>query len=238
MTWKLLRKIIIATLITMSVSFNIVSASYVILKFSGGNGIIDKINMYTSRLAKTTTALNNVSSDLVTAKENGALSNLFLKSITSINSLNPISDPPYTEVGQIFWDSTNKTLVSTNGTSRYIWVGSAWVPINPTNLIVGSNLNVSQLISKNPGQLPSNGLKINSSGQINTSVQVSNVTARPSFIILGAVIKVTQSNTTISNIHWDTSRHFLVGTTRFGQQVTYSINPDKYGSYWSDAILQ
>ncbi|WP_219623157.1 hypothetical protein [Leuconostoc pseudomesenteroides] len=166
-------------------------------------------------------------------KDNSALSTSFLKSVTDSNSLNQISDPPYGNTGQIYWDSTNQTLVSTNGTNRYVWVGSSWMSINSTNLITGTNQNVSRLMALSPGKIPTKDLQINSSGQITTTVRISDVTA--SFF---GFITVKHPTTTISNISWDTTHHCLTGTTSSWLQVVYSVYPDQYGSYWSDAILK
>lgn len=238
-----LKKTVITLFIIGSLTLNIASASYFVLRFSGGSDDVNNINKYSSKLQETSNALVNLSNILVQTKNDNALSNSFLKSVTDSNSLNQISDPPYGDIGQIYWDSTNQTLTSTNGTYRYIWVGSSWVPINSTNLIIGTNQNVSQLIALSPGKIPTKDLQINSSGQITTTVQISDVTATPTIIffgaaIFGAAINVKCLTTTISNISWDTTHHCLTGTTSSGLQVVYSVYPDQYGSYWSDAILK
>lgn len=213
-----------------SLTINAVSASYFVLRFSGGSDDVNNINKYSSKLQETSNALVNLSNILVQTKNDNALSNSFLKSVTDSNSLNQISDPPYGNTGQIYWDSTNQTLISTNGTYRYIWVGSSWVPINSTNLIIGTNQNVSQLIALRPGKIATTALQINSSGQITTNVQISQVT------LLSIWVK--RINTTLSNINWDSTHHCLIGTTSSGLQVAYSVYPDNYGSYWSNAILK
>lgn len=213
-----------------SLTINAVSASYFVLRFSGGSDDVNNINKYSSKLQETSNALVNLSNILVQTKNDNALSNSFLKSVTDSNSLNQISDPPYGNTGQIYWDSTNQTLISTNGTYRYIWVGSSWVPINSTNLIIGTNQNVSQLIALRPGKIATTALQINSSGQITTNVQISQVT------LLSIWVK--RINTTLSNINWDSTHHCLIGTTSSGLQVAYSVYPDNHGSYWSDAIFK
>lgn len=233
-----LKKTVITLFIIGSLTLNIASASYFVLRFSGGSDDVNNINKYSSKLQETSNALVNLSNILVQTKNDNALSNSFLKSVTDSNSLNQISDPPYGDIGQIYWDSTNQTLTSTNGTYRYIWVGSSWVPINSTNLIIGTNQNVSQLLALSPGKIATTDLQIDSSGQITTNVQVSEVTATRAFIILGAVIKVKQTDTTLSEISWDPNHHCLIGTTSSGLQVAYSVYPDNYGSYWSNAILK
>ncbi|MPW03902.1 hypothetical protein [Limosilactobacillus fermentum] len=217
---------------------NTVSASYFVLRFSGRSDDVNNINKYSISLKKTSNALVNLSNILVQTKDNNALSTSFLKSVTDSNSLNQISDPPYGEPGQIYWDSTNQTLISTDGTNRYIWVGSSWISINSNNLITGTKKNVSQLIALSPGKIPTKDLQINSSGQITTTVQISEVTASSTFIFFNPYIKVKLPTTTISNISWDPTHHCLTGTTSSGLQVIYSVYPDKYGSYWSDAILK
>lgn len=213
-----------------SLTINAVSASYFVLRFSGGSDDVNNINKYSSKLQETSNALVNLSNILVQTKNDNALSNSFLKSVTDSNSLNQISDPPYGNTGQIYWDSTNQTLISTNGTYRYIWVGSSWVPINSTNLIIGTNQNVSQLIALRPGKIATTALQINSSGQITTNVQISQVT------LLSIWVK--RINTTLSNINWDSTHHCLIGTTSSGLKVAYSVYPDNHGSYWSDAIFK
>lgn len=217
-----------------SLTINAVSASYFVLRFSGGSDDVNNINKYSSKLQETSNALVNLSNILVQTKNDNALSTSFLKSVTDSNSLNQISDPPYGNRGQIYWDSTNHTLISTDGTNRYIWVGSSWVPINSTNLIIGTNQNVSQLIALRPGKIATTALQINSSGQITTNVQISQVTT----ILFSMWVKVKRTNTTLSNINWDSNHHCLIGTTSSGLQVAYSVYPDNYGSYWSDAILK
>lgn len=219
-------------LIVGSLTINAVSASYLILRFSGGSDDVNNIKKYSMSLKETSKSLVDLSNILVQTKDNNALSTSFLKSVTDSNSLNQISDPPYGNTGQIYWDSTNQTLISTNGTNRYIWVGSSWLPVSSANLIIGTNQNVSQLIALRPGKIPTNALQINSSGQITTNVKVSDVTA----LLLSIWVK--QTNTTLSNINWNSTHHCLIGTTSSGLQVAYSVYPDKYGSYWSDAILQ
>lgn len=219
-------------LIVGSLTINAVSASYLILLFSGGSDDVNNIKKYSMSLKETSKSLVDLSNILVQTKDNNALSTSFLKSVTDSNSLNQISDPPYGNTGQIYWDSTNQTLISTNGINRYIWVGSSWLPVSSANLIIGTNQNVSQLIALRPGKIPTNDLQINSSGQITTNVKVSDVTA---FLLS---IWVKQTNTTLSNINWNSTHHCLIGTTSSGLQVAYSVYPDKYGSYWSDAILQ
>lgn len=219
-------------LIVGSLTINAVSASYLILLFSGGSDDVNNIKKYSMSLKETSKSLVDLSNILVQTKDNNALSTSFLKSVTDSNSLNQISDPPYGNTGQIYWDSTNQTLISTNGTNRYIWVGSSWLPVSSANLIIGTNQNVSQLIALRPGKIPTNDLQINSSGQITTNVKVSDLTA---FLLS---IWVKQTNTTLSNINWNSTHHCLIGTTSSGLQVAYSVYPDKYGSYWSDAILQ
>lgn len=225
-------------LLVGSLTINAVSASYLILRFSGGSDDVNNINKYSSRLQETSNSLVNLSNILVQTKDDSALSTSFLKSVTDSNSLNQISDPPYGNTGQIYWDSTNHTLISTNGTNRYVWVGSSWLPVSSANLIIGTNQNVSQLIALRPGKIPTNALQINRSGQITTNVKISNVTATWSFPFLRPKINVEPQYTTISNISWDTTHHCLTGTTSSGLQVVYSVYPDQNGSYWSDAILK
>lgn len=227
-----LKKTVITLFIIGSLTLNIASASYFVLRFSGGSDDVNNIKKYSMILKETSKSLVDLSNILVQTKDNNALSTSFLKSVTDSNSLNQISDPPYGNTGQIYWDSTNQTLISTNGTNRYIWVGSSWLPVSSANLIIGTNQNVSQLIALSPGKIPTNALQINSSGQITTNVKVSDVTA---FLLS---IWVKQTNTTLSNINWNSTHHCLIGTTSSGLQVAYSVYPDKYGSYWSDAILQ
>lgn len=232
-SYSFLKKTVITLCIVGSLTLNIASASYLVLRFSGGSDDVNNINKYSSRLQKTSNSLVNLSNLLVQTKNNNALSNSFLKSVTDSNSLNQISDPPYGNTGQIYWDATNHTLISTNGTNRYVWVGSSWMSINSTNLITGTNQNISRLMALSPGTIPTKDLQINSSGQITTTVRISDVTA--SFF---GFITVKHPTTTISNISWDTTHHCLTGTTSSGLQVIYSVYPDQYGSYWSDAILQ
>lgn len=224
-------------LLVGSLTINAVSASYLILRFSGGSDDVNNINKYSISVKKTSDSLVNLSNILVQTKDNSALSTSFLKSVTDSNSLNQISDPPYGDTGQIYWDSTNHTLISTNGTNRYVWVGSSWMSINSTNLITGTNQNISRLMALSPGKIPTNDLQINRSGQI-TTVRISHVTATWSFPFLRPKINVEPQYTTISNISWDTTHHCLTGTTSSGLPVVYSVYPDQNGSYWSDAILK
>lgn len=224
-------------LLVGSLTINAVSASYLILRFSGGSDDVNNINKYSISVKKTSDSLVNLSNILVQTKDNSALSTSFLKSVTDSNSLNQISDPPYGDTGQIYWDSTNQTLVSTNGTNRYVWVGSSWMSINSTNLITGTNQNVSRLMDLSPGKIPTTDLGINSFGEITTTVRISHVTATWPFLSLHPRINVEPQYTTIYNISWDPTHHCLTGKTSSGP-VVYSVYPDQNGSYWSDAILK
>lgn len=236
--YKFFKRTFFTLILVGSLTINTVSASYFVLRFSGRSDDVNNINKYSIIVKKTSNALVNLSNILVQTKDKNALSTSFLKSVTDSNSLNQISEPPYGEIGQIYWDSTNHTLISTNGTNRYIWVGSSWISINSTNLITGTKKNVSQLIALSPGKIPTKDLQINSSGQITTTVQISDVTATSTFIFSDAHIEVKLPTTTVSNISWDPTHHCLTGTTSSGLQVVYSVYPDQYGSYWSDAILK
>lgn len=236
--YKFFKRTFFTLILVGSLTINTVSASYFVLRFSGRSDDVNNINKYSISVKKTSNALVNLSNILVQTKDNNALSTSFLKSVTDSNSLNQISEPPYGEIGQIYWDSTNQTLISTNGTNRYIWVGSSWISINSTNLITGTKKNVSQLIALSPGKIPTKDLQINSSGQITTTVQISDVTANSTFIFSDPYIEVKLPTTTVSNISWDPTHHCLTGTTSSGLQVVYSVYPDQYGSYWSDAILK
>ncbi|WP_273750790.1 hypothetical protein [Leuconostoc mesenteroides] len=238
-------------LLVGSLTINAVSASYLILRFSGGSDDVNNINKYSSSVKKTSDSLVNLSNilvktkdDLVQTKDDSALStsflNSFLKNVTDTDSnpLNQISDPPYGNTGQIYWDTTNNTLISTNGTNRYVWVGSSWMSINSTNLITGTNQNVSRLMALSHDKIPTTDLGINSFGEINTDVRISDVTANWSFHSLSPEINVKPQYTTISNISWDKAHHCLTGKTSSGLQVVYSVYPDDNFSYWSDAILK
>lgn len=236
--YSFFKKTVITLFIIGSLTLNIASASYLILRFSGGSDDVNNINKYSSKLQETSNSLVKLSNILVQTKNDDALSNSFFKSVTDSNSLNQISDPPYGDIGQIYWDSTNQTLISTNGTYRYIWVGSAWMSINSTNLITGTNQNISRLMALSPGKIPTNDLQINRSGQITTTVRISHVNATWHLFSIHPKINVEPQYTTISNINWDTTHHCLTGTTSSGLQVVYSVYPDQNGSYWSDAILK
>ncbi|WP_273947709.1 hypothetical protein [Leuconostoc mesenteroides] len=225
-------------LLVGSLTINAVSASYLVLSFSGGSDDVNNINKYSSRLQETSDSLVNLSNILVKTKDDSALSTSFLKSVTDRNPLNQISDPPHGDIGQIYWDTTNNTLISTDGTNRSVWVGSSWMSIDSTNLITGTNQNVSQLMALSPGKIPTTDLGINSFGEITTTVRISHVTATWSFPFLRPKINVEPQYTTISNISWDSAHHCLTGTTSSGLQVVYSVYPDQHGSYWSDAILK
>lgn len=186
-----------------------------------------------------TAALNSTSSALIQTKNSSVLSNIFLKSFQSSTTVNQLTDPPFTNVGQIYWDNSYNSLVATDGTKKSVWIGSTWITVDSNNNIIGTNQNVNQLISQHLGTIASNSLQINSSGNISSGVQVSNVTAVPSVLgLLGATVKVVQSTTVIKSIYWDAGTQKITGKTNDNHLVVYSVTPDKYGSYWSDATLQ
>lgn len=232
-------KFVMAGLLLFSLSLNLTSASYLILKFNGNKSDIDNIILYSKKNQTMTAALNSTSSALIQTKNSSVLSNIFLKSFQSSTAVNQLTDPPFTNVGQIYWDNSYNSLVSTDGTKKSVWIGSTWITVDSNNNIIGTNQNVNQLISQHLGTIASNSLQINSSGNISSGVQVSNVTAVSSVLgLLGATVKVVQSTTVIKSIYWDTGTHKITGKTNSNQLVVYSVTPDKYGSYWSDATLQ
>lgn len=224
-------------LMIASLSINIVSASYVILKFSSNGENLNNINMYVNHLKDTTNSLNETSRSLIQTKNDSAMSNAFINSFTSSNTLNPLLVPPFTDIGQIYWDTSLKTLISTDGSSKYVWVGSIWMLVTANNTVVGTNQSVTMLISKHPGQLPSNDLQINRNGNIAFNVSVSNIRGSINFLPLSINIALDKYNSPIFDIHWDANYHGLIGTTNKNRQVIYSVFQDKTGSYWSNAIL-
>lgn len=234
-----LYKFVMAGLLLFSLSFNITAASYLILKFNGNKSDIDNIILYSKKNQTMTAALNSTSSALIQTKNSSVLSNIFLKSFQSSTTVNQLTDPPFTNVGQIYWDNSYNSLVATDGTKKSVWIGSTWITVDSNNNIIGTNQNVNQLISQHLGTIASNSLQINSSGNISSGVQVSNVTAVPSVLgLLGATVKVVQSTTVIKSIYWDAGTQKITGKTNDNHLVVYSVTPDKYGSYWSDATLQ
>ncbi|GDZ83456.1 hypothetical protein LCIT_06980 [Leuconostoc citreum] len=229
------KKIVLFSLFAMSISINIVSANYILLKFNGDDKAVQNISVYANKLNKTTNALNTISNSFVDYKNNNFYNEIFLNSFKSNKHYLEISKPPYTQVGHIFWSDKYKSLVSTNEQSTYVWIGSTWISADNVNVI-------NNLLNQNVNQLPSGNaataLKINNSGNTFSPVQVSNTTAKASLLgLIGAVISVNQTSIVMNGIHWDENINRMVGSANNVNYI-YSINADKYGSYWTDAYFK
>ncbi|MPP44075.1 hypothetical protein F9702_08605 [Campylobacter jejuni] len=91
------------------------------------------------------------------------------------------------------------------------------------------------------GTLPNQSINIDSSGGL-YNVQVSQL--KGLIINLTSSVQISKITTQITQVHWDSSKHKLVGVAQ-GKglisnyfNVAYSTTPDSAGSYWSDATLK
>lgn len=230
------------SLLSISLIANIVSASYILNKFKVDQTNITKINNLSSAVKQTTDKLLITSDNIIALKDSSSFDKQFKTSFQNKTTVNSITTPPYQSVGQIYWSNVYNTLVSTNGSTSYIWVGSTWLPFTNTGFISKTKIKVADALNQNLGSLPNQSIAIDTSGNL-YSVQVSKLTGL--LINLTATVQVsTIKNAQISGIHWDSTANKLVGTVQSSGlfsssfDVAYSTTPDSVGSYWSDATLK
>lgn len=232
---------LLISFLSLSLVANVVSATYILNKFKADQNNIVQINNLSSTLKQTTSALVTSSNTIITTKNDGIFDKQFKKSFQNNTIINEITTPPYQDIGQIYWSNDYNSLISTNGYSSYIWVGSTWLPITNNGLITGTNTKVIDALNEKLGTLPNQSIYIDRSGRL-SNVQVSQLKG---FIInLTSSVQISKITTNITQIRWDSSNHKLVGVAQ-GKglisnsfNVAYSTTPDSAGSYWSDATLK
>lgn len=229
------------SLLSISLIANVVSASYILNTFKVDQTTITKINNLSSAVKQTTDKLLITSDNIIALKNSSSFDTQFKKSFRNKTTVNSITTPPYQSVGQIYWSTVYNSLVSTNGSTSYIWIGSTWVPFTTTGCVTGTQMTVANALNQNLGVLPNKSISIDNSGNL-YNVQVSRLKGQ--FINITSAIYLSTMNTQISNIHWDSTANKLVGTVQpsgfFSSSfdVAYSTTPDSVGSYWSDATLK
>lgn len=229
------------SLLSISLIANIVSASYILNKFKVDQTNITKINNLSSAVKQTTDKLLITSDNIIALKNSSSFDTQFKKSFQNKTTVNSITTPPYQSVGQIYWSTVYNTLVSTNGSTSYIWIGSTWVPFTTTGFVTGTQMTVANALNQNLGVLPNKSISIDNSGNL-ANVQVTQLKGQ--FINLTSSVQLSTMNTQISSIHWDSTANKLVGTVKSSGllsssfNVAYSTTPDSVGSYWSDATLK
>lgn len=229
------------SLLSISLIANIVSASYILNKFKVDQTNITKINNLSSDVKQTTDKLLITSDNIIALKNSSSFDTQFKKSFQNKTTVNSITTPPYQRVGQIYWSTVYNTLVSTNGSTSYIWIGSTWVPFTTTGFVTGTQMTVANALNQNLGVLPNKSISIDNSGNL-SNVQVTQLKGQ--FINLTSAVQLSTMNTQISSIHWDSTANKLVGTVKSSGlfdssfNVAYSTTPDSVGSYWSDATLK
>lgn len=230
------------SLLSISLIANVVSASYILNTFKVDQTTITKINNLSSAVKQTTDKLLITSDNIIALKDSSSFDKQFKKSFQNKTTVNSITTPPYQSVGQIYWSNVYNTLVSTNGSTSYIWIGSTWLPFTNTGFISETQIKVADALNQNLGSLPNQSIAIDTSGNL-YSVQVTKLTGL--LINLTSAVQVSKiENTQISGIHWDSTNNKLVGvvnTSGFFSDsfnVAYSTTPDSVGSYWSDATLE
>lgn len=232
---------LLISFLSMSLVANVVSATYILNKFKADQNNIVKINNLSSTLKQTTSTLVTTSNTIITNKNDDIFDKQFKKSFQTNTTINEITTPPYQDIGQIYWSNDYNSLISTNGDSSYIWVGSTWLPITNNGLITGTNKKVIDALNEKLGTLPNQSINIDSSGGL-YNVQVSQL--KGLIINLTSSVQISKITTQITQVHWDSSKHKLVGVAQ-GKglisnyfNVAYSTTPDSAGSYWSDATLK
>lgn len=226
------------SLLSISLIANVVSANYILNKFKVDQTNITKINNLSSAVKQTTDKLLITSDNIIALKNSSSFDTQFKKSFQNKTTVNSITTPPYQSVGQIYWSTVYNTLVSTNSSTSYIWIGSTWVPFTTTGFVTGTQMTVANALNQNLGMLPNNSISIDNSGNL-SNVQVSQLKSQ----LLTSSVYLSTMNTQISRIHWDSTANTLVGTVAgsglFSPSfyVAYSTTPDSVGSYWSDATL-
>ncbi|WP_259706398.1 hypothetical protein [Weissella confusa] len=229
------------SLLSISLIANVVSASYILNTFKVDQTTITKINNLSSAVKQTTDKLLITSDNIIALKNSSSFDTQFKKSFQNKTTVNSITTPPYQSVGQIYWSTVYNSLVSTNGSTSYIWIGSTWVPFTTTGFVTGTQMTVANALNQNLGVLPNKSISIDNSGNL-YNVQVSRL--RGQLINITSAIYLSTMNTQISSIHWDSTANKLVGTVQSSGffsssfDVAYSTTPDSVGSYWSDATLK
>lgn len=229
------------SLLSISLIANVVSASYILNTFKVDQTTITKINNLSSAVKQTTDKLLITSDNIIALKNSSSFDTQFKKSFQNKTTVNSITTPPYQSVGQIYWSTVYNSLVSTNGSTSYIWIGSTWVPFTTTGFVTGTQMTVANALNQNLGVLPNKSISIDKSGNL-SNVQVSRLKGQ--FINITSAIYLSTMNTQISSIHWDSTANKLVGTVQSSGlfsssfDVAYSTTPDSVGSYWSDATLK
>ena len=229
------------SLLSISLIANIVSASYILNKFKVDQTNITKINNLSSTVKQTTDKLLITSDNIIALKDSSSFDTQFKKSFQNKTTVNSITTPPYQSVGQIYWSTVYNSLVSTNGSTSYIWIGSTWLPFTTTGFVTGTQMTVANALNQNLGVLPNNSISIDKSGNL-SNVQVSQLESG----WITSSVYLSTMNTQISSIHWDSTANKLVGTVTvqssrffsYSFDVAYSTTPDSVGSYWSDATLK
>lgn len=229
------------SLLSISLIANVVSASYILNTFKVDQTTITKINNLSSAVKQTTDKLLITSDNIIALKNSSSFDTQFKKSFQNKTTVNSITPPPYQSVGQIYWSTVYNSLVSTNGSTSYIWIGSTWVPFTTTGFVADTQMTVANALNQNLGVLPNKSISIDNSGNL-YNVQVSRLKGQ--FINITSAIYLSTMNTQISSIHWDSTANKLVGTVQSSGffsssfDVAYSTTPDSVGSYWSDATLK
>ena len=229
------------SLLSISLIANVVSASYILNTFKVDQTTITKINNLSSAVKQTTDKLLITSDNIIALKDSSSFDTQFKKSFQNKTTVNSITTPPYQSVGQIYWSTVYNSLVSTNGSTSYIWIGSTWLPFTTTGFVTGTQMTVANALNQNLGVLPNNSISIDNSGNL-SNVQVSQLESG----WITSSVYLSTMNTQISSIHWDSTANKLVGTVTvrssrffsYSFDVAYSTTPDSVGSYWSDATLK
>lgn len=227
------------SLLSISLIANVVSASYILNTFKVDQTTITKINNLSSAVKQTTEKLLITSDNIIALKNSSSFDTQFKKSFQNKTTVHSITTPPYQGIGEIYWSTVYNSLVSTNGSTSYIWIGSTWLPFTTTGFVTGTQMTVTNALNQNLGFLPNNSISIDNSGNL-SNVQVSKLTTH---WLTQSVILEKMMNTEIINIHWESEANTLVGTVQSSGflsspfNVAYSTTQDRNGSYWSNAKL-
>lgn len=152
-----------------------VASVYTINQFLGNaTTTTQKIARLKSTIENQTRQLNSTAQAVQTARSKAALYNVAWNS-NSGSQYTPFTKPPYGGVGQVYWSTSYGvgTLISTNGTNVYVWIGNAWLPV-VNSVVVGTPVQISSLLQAPPKALPTNSMfPINANGSSTNAIAFS-----------------------------------------------------------------
>ncbi|HEY4398919.1 MAG TPA: hypothetical protein VGM95_00135 [Lactobacillaceae bacterium] len=152
-----------------------VASVYAIKQFLGNEATTtQKIAQLKSTIENQTSQLEITTKAVQIARSKAALYTVAWTSNQG-SQYTPFTKPPYGNVAQVYWSTAYGagTLVSTNGTSTYVWVGNVWLPV-ANGVIVGTTVQIASILQAPPRVLPTNSMfPINANGSSTSAVAFS-----------------------------------------------------------------